>query len=143
VQVNHVIDQIAIAVEAGIKVYVIGVGPATNIRNLDKFAVAGGTDHYYPATSAAELDAALSAIVGQVASCTFGLATVPPDLANIAVYLDKQIVPRNDSDGWTLGLDSKSVIFAGSACEGIKSEKYKQVQVYFGCPDTQPPPVIP
>jgi hypothetical protein len=143
VQVNHVIAQIDTAVEAGITVYVIGVGPGTNLRNLDKFAVAGGTEHYYPATSATELNAALTSIVGQVSSCTYALTTPPPDLDNIAVYLDKQIVPRGDSNGWLLGQDSRSVVFVGSSCEGIKAEKYKQVQVYYGCPSTQPPTVIP
>jgi hypothetical protein len=143
VQVNHVISEIKAAVETGIKVFVIGLGPASSIRNLDKFAVAGSTDHYYPATSAAELGAALASIVGQVTSCTYALAATPPDPNNLAVYLDKQIVPRDGSNGWSLAQDQRSVLFSGSYCEGIKAEKYKQVQVYFGCPNTEPPTVIP
>jgi hypothetical protein len=143
VQVNHVVSEIKAAVAAGIKVYVIGMGPATNLRNLDKFAVAGDTDHYYPATSAAELSAALFSIVGQVASCTYALATPPPDPNNLAVYLDKQIVPRDASNGWVLGPDQRSILFTGSYCEGIKAQEYKLVQVYFGCPNTEPPAVIP
>lgn len=143
VQANHVIDEISAAAAAGIKVYVIGMGPSTNIRNLDKFAVAGETEHYYPATSAAELNAALSSIVGQVASCTFSLTSPPPDPNNIAVYLDKQIVPRDASNGWILSADQRSVLFVGSYCDGIKADGYKQVQVYFGCPDTEPPAIIP
>jgi hypothetical protein len=143
VQVNHVISEIKAAVEAGIKAYVIGLGPTANLRNLDKFAVAGNTEHYYPATSATELSAALSSIVGQVTSCTYTLAAPPPDPNNLAVYLDKQIVPRDGSNGWILAQDQRSVLFSGSYCEGIKAEKYKQVQVYFGCPNTEPPTVIP
>jgi hypothetical protein len=143
VQVNHVIAAIKVAVEAGIKVYVVGLGPTTNLRNLDKFAVAGGTGHYYPATSAVELNSALMTIVGEVASCVYGLAAPPPDPENIAVYLDKQIVPRDASNGWTLAQDLRSVLITGTYCEGIKAEKFKQVQIYFGCPDSQPPSVIP
>jgi hypothetical protein len=143
VQVNHVVSQIKSAVEADLKIYVVGMGPATSIRNLDKFAVAGGTDHYYPATSASELGAALLSIVGQVASCTYTLSDLPPDPNNVAVYLDKQIVPRDSAQGWILAQDQRSVLFTGIYCEGIKAEKYKQVQVYFGCPDTAPPTVIP
>jgi hypothetical protein len=143
VQANHVVDEITAGAAAGIKVYVIGMGPSTNIRNLDKFAVAGGTEHYYPATSAAELAAALSAIVGQVASCTFSFATPPPDPNNVAVYLDKQIVPRDGANGWTLGPDQRSVLFVGSYCDGIKAESYRQGQIYFGCPNLLPPTVIP
>jgi hypothetical protein len=62
---------------------------------------------------------------------------------HIAVYLDKQIVPRDGSNGWILAQDQRSVLFSGSYCEGIKAEKYKLVQVYFGCPNTEPPTVIP
>jgi hypothetical protein len=142
-QVNHVVDEIELAVEAGIKVYVVGLGPSTNLRNLDKFAVAGGTVHYYPATSADELSSALVTIVGQIASCEYELADAPPDPNNLGVYLDKQIVPRDASNGWTLGPTKRSVLFAGTYCEGIKAERYTQVQVYFGCPDSQPPSVIP
>lgn len=143
VQANHVIDEITAGAAAGIKVYVIGMGPASNIRNLDKFAVAGGTEHYYPATSAAELAAALSAIVGQVSSCTFSFASPPPDPNNVAVYLDKQIVPRDAANGWILAPDQRSVLFVGSYCDDIKAESYRQVQVYFGCPSVTPPTVIP
>ncbi len=142
-QVNHVVDEIEVALDAGIKVYVVGLGPSTNIRNLDKFAVAGGTGHYYPATSADELTSALLTIVGQIASCEYELASPPPDPGNLGVYLDKQIVPRDASNGWTLGPTQRSVLFSGTYCEGIKAEKYTQVQVYFGCPDSQPPSVIP
>jgi hypothetical protein len=143
VQTNHVIDEISAAAAAGIKVYVVGLGPSTNLRNLDKFAVAGQTEHYYPATSAAELEAALSAIVGQVASCTFSLASPPPDPNNLGVYLDKHIVPRASTDGWILAADHLSVTFVGSYCDGIKAGSYRQVQVYFGCPNSELPTFIP
>jgi hypothetical protein len=143
VQANHVVDEITTAAAAGIRVFVIGMGPATNLRNLDKFAVAGKTENYYPATSAAELGAALAAIVGQVASCTFALPSPPPDANNLAVYLDKQRVPQDATNGWILGADQRSVLFVGSTCDGIKAERYREVQVYFGCPGTTPPSVIP
>lgn len=143
VQVNHVISEINAATEAGIKVFVIGVGPTSGVRNLDKFAVAGGTQHYYPATSATELVQALASIVGQVASCTYTLSSIPPDPNNLGVYLDKQIVSRNVSDGWTLSPNQRSVVFSGSYCEGIRAEHYHQVQVYFGCPNGELPITIP
>ena len=74
---------------------------------------------------------------------SFSFVSPPPDPNNVAVYLDKQIVPRNSSNGWVLGTDQRSVSFVGSYCEGIKTASYKQVEVYFGCPNTVPPPVIP
>ena len=45
------------ALAAGFRVYVIGIGPS--VGNLDNFASAGGTGHFFPATSAADLAAAL------------------------------------------------------------------------------------
>jgi hypothetical protein len=49
----------------GIKTYVIGIGPSAG--NLTSFAQAGGTGNYFPATSPAQLTAALNTIVGEVA----------------------------------------------------------------------------
>ena len=78
-----------------------------------------------------------------MSSCTFSLSSPPPDPNNLAVYLDKQIVPRDASNGWMLATDQRSVLFVGSYCDGIKAESYQQVQVYFGCPGATPPSVIP
>ena len=51
---------IAAAKAAGFPVYVIGIGPSTG--NLDKFAVAGGTTNYFPATSPQAMTDAFASI---------------------------------------------------------------------------------
>lgn len=131
---------IASAYAAGIKVYVIGVGPSAG--NLDEMAKQGGTGQFYPALSPQSLLSALSAIVGTVASCVYTMTTPPPDPNNLGVYLDKQLVPQSSLDGWTLA-STNSVAFNGPTCERIKAGRYSQVQVLFGCPGSDLPQVIP
>jgi len=125
------LQAIATARAAGIKVYVIGVGPSAG--NLDEMARQGGTEKFYPALSPQSLVAALDTIVGMVASCVYTMNSIPPDPTNLGVYLDKQLVPQGTSDGWTLSGKS-SVVFGGATCERIKAGSFSQVQVLFGCP---------
>ena len=33
-------------------------------------------------------------------SCTIALPSAPPDLNNVAVYVDKQLVPKDPANGW-------------------------------------------
>lgn len=77
------------ALAAGFRVYVIGIGPS--VGNLDNFAKAGGTDHFFPATSATDLADALASISKVVSSCTFSMPHAPPDANNVAVYLDGKL----------------------------------------------------
>jgi hypothetical protein len=63
--VADAVKAIAIGAAAGIKTYVVGIGPS--VGNLTSFAQAGGTGDYFPATSPAQLAAALNTIVGDVA----------------------------------------------------------------------------
>lgn len=127
------LQAIAVARAAGIKVYVIGVGPSAG--NLDEMAAQGGTDRFYPALSAQSLVSALDTIVGIVASCVYTMSSVPPDPTNLGVYLDKQLVVQSASDGWTLN-GNNSVVFNGPTCERIKAGSFSRVQVLFGCPGT-------
>jgi hypothetical protein len=139
--VANTVAAIAAAAAAGIKTYVIGIGPSTG--NLDNFAAAGGTGTYFPATSPDALTAALSSIVVAVASCSFTMPSAPPDPSNLGVYLDKSTkVPLDPSDGYSLSPDNLTVTFNGSYCDGLKNGTYQVVQVFFGCPGEPPPSVI-
>lgn len=135
------LNAISAAAAAGFRVYVIGIGP--EVGNLDNFAKAGGTEHYYAATTPEALATALESIVGQVASCTYSLGKLPPDPNNIGVYLDKKLIPREGANGWSLAPGNAAVVFSGSYCEGIKNATYKNVQVLFGCPGVDIPIIIP
>jgi hypothetical protein len=148
ISIQDTADAIALALGVGIKTYVIGIGTSvigtgTSAGNLDNFATAGGTGNYFPATSPDALTAALSKIVGSVASCVFTMGAVPPDPDNLGVYLDKDTkVPRDTSNGYSLGADDVTITLNGSFCDGIKDGTYQVVQVFFGCPGGPPPPDI-
>src|ERR1017187_3059580 len=125
------------ALAAGFKAYVIGIGPS--VGNLDNFASAGGTGHYFPATSAADLANALAAISKAVSSCTFTMPQPPPDPNNIAVYVDGKLVAQDPADGWSFGATSQTVTINGSACSAITSGSASEVKVLFGCVGQAPP----
>jgi len=131
---------LAAALTAGYKTYVIGIGPS--VGNLDNFAQAGGTEHYYPATSAQDLADALAAISKAVSSCTFEMSQNPPDEENVAVYLDGALLPKDSTNGWSFGANPQTVVLNGTTCEQISSGAATKVQVLFGCPGQTPPQIL-
>ena len=138
--VQGTVDAITAARSAGFLVYVIGIGPS--VGNLDNFAQAGGTSHYYPASSPEDLTAAFAAISQAVTTCTFTAPTPPPDPNNVAVYLDKNYIPKDAANGWSFGSNNQTIVLNGSSCDKITSGAASNVQILFGCPgDTQPPPM--
>ena len=132
------IDAITAAKAAGFSVYVIGIGPS--VGNLDSFAAAGGTNNYYPATSPQALSDAFASISKLVATCVFTSAAPPPDPDNIAVYLNKQLVAKDDSNGWSFGAGTETITLNGPPCDEVMTNAGASVQILFGCPGGPPPP---
>ncbi len=129
----------AAAYAAGFPVYVVGIGP--NLANLTQLAQSGGTKDYYPVSSPQQLTDAFASISKLVASCTFTLSATPQDANNVAVYLDKNLVPKDDANGWSFGANSKSIELHGTTCAKVTSGDATTVQVLFGC--ASPPQFIP
>jgi len=129
------------AADAGFPVYVVGIGPS--VGNLDSMAQNGGTSTYYPASSPQQLNDALAAISKVVASCSFTSTTPPPDLSLVYVYVDKQIVPKDASNGWAFGADNSTIVLHGSVCDAVMAGTSKLVEIVFGCPGIAPSEVIP
>jgi len=138
--VDGTVAALQAALAAGFRAYVIGIGPS--VGNLDNFARAGGTDHYFPATSAAELASALAAISKAVSSCTFTMSQSPPDPNNVAVYVDGKLIAQDQANGWTFGASNQTVMLNGTACDAITSGAASKVQVLFGCAGQAPPDTI-
>ena len=135
------VTAIQAASAAGFPVYVIGIGPS--VGNLDNFAQAGGTNHYYPATSPQDLADAFADISQLVTTCTFTLSLDPDaDLDNVAVYLDKNLVQKDGTNGWSFGAGNQTVVLNGSSCEKVKSGAASKVEILVGCGGT-PPGTIP
>ena len=130
---------------AGIKTYVLGFGGGfADDSVLNNSAIAGqvpkpgGPPHYYAANNAAELDAALQAIAGGIVipSCSFSLATLPPDPDNVTVTLDGMVVPRstNHTNGWDYYPDAGTITFFGTYCDMIQAGGAAEVSFEYGCP---------
>ncbi len=144
----------AVAAQAarGYGTFVVGInniaGAAGNAAatTLTDMSTAGmhpraGTPNYYVVTNTAELVTALGAIGTQVASCTFNLATAPPDPTNVVVLGDGKMVPKDAVNGWTYGAGMMSVTLTGTYCQDVMNSVIKNVEVLFGCNGI--PPTIP
>jgi hypothetical protein len=130
---------ITAAYQAGFKVYVIGIGPQSALKNLSSFALAGGTTDYYPASSPQDLTNALLAISHAIAECTFTVTAPKDGTSNVAVYLNGQPAPSTD---WTYTASTQTIAITGATCDTIKNGTPPQtVQVYFGC--EEPPSSVP
>jgi hypothetical protein len=136
--VQGTVTSIGLAYTAGFPTFVIGVGIETG--NLDNFATAGGTTNYYPATSPDQLTAALNAIVGTVASCTFALGSAPPDPNNIVIEFngDHNLRPPRDTthtNGWDYTSPAHNAIQVyGPWCDNVTNGSYTTTKVIMGCP---------
>lgn len=138
--VQGTLAAITAARSAGFLVYVVGIGPS--VGNLDMFATVGGTTHYFPATSPQDLTNAFATISRSVTTCTFALAQTPPDPNNVAVYLDGNLMPKDDPNGWSFAANSQTAVLTGTSCDAITAGTATQVQVLFGCPGSLPPPTL-
>jgi hypothetical protein len=139
------VTSITAAKEAGFPVYVIGIGPAGNLPNLDKFAKAGGTGTYYSVSSPKALTDAFASISKSVASCTYTSTSAPPDPNNIAVYLNGSPVAQGSTNGWSFGANHQTIVLNGTSCDTIMSSSGSaSVKIWFGCAGVAPPAsVIP
>jgi hypothetical protein len=132
------------AVAAGYRVFVIGVGPEA--ANLTSLAQAGGTDKFYSALTPDALSSALSSIVTTVAAgCTYELPSAPADPNAVGVFVDKSVIPQDDSEGWSYQSGSSTTIaIHGTYCDDLTSGKKTQVEIFLPCKASDPiPSVIP
>jgi len=114
------------------------IGTGTSAANLDAFAQAGRTGNHYPAQSSDELTNALVSI-SKEATCTFAIAATPPDPNQVAVYLGKNMVPQDASNGWSFGASPQIILLHGGFCDRALSELSDTVQVLFSCGEPLPP----
>lgn len=133
-------DAIAALHDEGVRTFVIGMpGTETYQDLLDTLAIAGGTARgsegaYYPVTDSEALLDTLQELGGKVSlSCTVELNEVPPDPAQVNVFLDDTLIGFDEVDGWSW-LDTGTVQLNGEACELAETGQILQIQVVAGCP---------
>jgi len=137
------IAAVGAAAKAGIPSFIVGIATAGSDANdtLNEMAIQGGRPRndatkYYPVSNKDDLVAALGLITGQIASCTFPLATLPPQPDNVRVNVDGAKLNRDTTQagGWDYGPGGKSVVLYGPNCEALKDGSAKNVQILYGCP---------
>jgi len=128
---------------AGIHVIIVGIpGSETYAGVLDAMALAGGsqkpTAPFYEQVTDLDALGEVLAEIGKVAvSCEFELADPPTEQGMTNVYLDQEVLPYNDVDGW-VWKPPATVRLLGAACDRLKSGQVKQVQIVSGCPTEMP-----
>jgi len=137
------IQAVAAAAAMGIPTFVIGIATTGDVADLtlSQMATAGmrprtGDPKYYPVSNKDDLVATLTMIGGQIASCTFGLGSRPPDPTNIAVTADGARIMKDSShsNGWDYGTGQTSIQLFGTWCDKAKAGTIKDVKAIFGCP---------
>jgi hypothetical protein len=124
---------------AGINVFIVGIpGSETYAGVLDLMAKAGGSTNaaspfYYQVTDLSALGEALAAISSVTVKCEYSLLDPPSEQGMTNVYLDQQMLPYDDPDGW-VWMPPSTVALLGEACARLKNGEVKQVQIVSGCP---------
>ena len=120
---------------AGVPVYVIGMA-GVNEMAMESIAVAGGTDnpgdrtrHWFPASDAAAITAALRDIAAASISCTFavsdsGMGTPDFDRASVVMTVDGSdtVLPKGAGNGFTVRTGaSPTLTLHGTSCDNLQA----------------------
>jgi hypothetical protein len=58
----------------------------------------------------------------------------PPEVNNVAVYVNGAKVDQDASNGWTFGAGTQEVVLTGDYCAKMSTGDEVDVQILFGCP---------
>ena len=151
-----VLAQIEALSAAGIATFVVGIPGTENYASyLDTFATAGGraqvggaTQYYAVSESGgvAGLESVFTDITTQlINSCDVQLSRVPPNLQDVNVAVNCEVLPRATfadsgaspvSGDWDLDTATSppTVRLLGSTCDYITQTGAERIDVLFGCP---------
>ncbi|HEU5076329.1 MAG TPA: hypothetical protein VFU02_19185 [Polyangiaceae bacterium] len=145
------IQQVEALTAAGITTFVVGIPgsdqPAYQAV-LDVLAERGGapaadeSPKYYQVTDASELSETLISLTSElVTSCELALHEVPPDLDEVNVFVNDEVVPKLGDDGWEYDHSTTppTIVIKGETCATIESQGVQSVLVEFGCPTIEIP----
>jgi hypothetical protein len=133
------------ALDHGVPTYVIGIhdpgeqklGAVLNtLADAGGRPKAGGGDHYYAASSAPELNDALTAIRDQVGHCTYLTTSIPDGAGSITVTLDGQPLPYDETgkNGWMWGDEANGeLVIVGDACAALSKEDSPKLVAEVHC----------
>jgi hypothetical protein len=141
-----VVQKIKSLADAGVPTFVIGIpGTESYADYLNAFASAGGVPNpsmppaYYAVSAEGGVDGltrTFSNITTHlVRSCDVDLGAAAPDRRLVNVAVDCTIVPYEAGAGWNIDPDAPTTLaLAGEACERVKREGARRIDVVYGCP---------
>ena len=138
------VNAMTAVLESGVYTFVVGLatsGPAA--MALDQLATSGGMPRagfpaYYPASSSADLIAAMNALVASTAGCLFAVPPPPTNdgvtsRSSIGVVVGSQQIPQDAMNGWTYTDTTLSAIqLHGASCDTVRNTD-AAVSVIFHC----------
>jgi hypothetical protein len=137
--------QVKALADASVTTFVVGI-PGSDEEAyesvLDALALAGGapasatSPSFYQVQDATALSETLVSLTTDlVNSCELVLASPPPDASKVNVFVNDEVIPRLEEDGWDYDdvADPKAIIITGDVCAQIESEGVESVRVEYGC----------
>jgi len=142
-------SQVAALAQAGITSFVVGIPGSEAYEDvLDALAEAGGapvgttSPKFYQVEDAEALSDTLASLTTNlVNSCELTLASPPPDIGKVNVFVNDEPIARFDENGWDFDNPAapKTVIIMGETCAQIESEGVQSVRVEYGCKTIEVP----
>lgn len=147
------IQAVANLADAGIKTFVIGIpGTEAYADTLDALAGQSGVENpdappSYFAVSAQDGVEGLTSVLtkvttGLITSCKLQLEEEPPNIKDVFVVVDGELIKQDDPDGWAESDPSTSpptIVLQGATCEKLETEGAGYINVSYGCPNYDPP----
>jgi hypothetical protein len=140
-----VVEQLEALSAAGIPTFVVGIpGTEKYAEYLETFAVSGGVVNpngppaYYAVSASGGVEQLTQTFVDitthLVRSCDVDLGEAPREKKLVNVAVDCEIVPFAEGAGWDIDPEMPTqLVIAGEACDRLKSEGARRVDVVYGC----------
>lgn len=147
------VEAVKVLADKGIKTFVVGIpGTEAYADTLDAVAEQSGVENpnappsYFAVSAdagAAGLESVLGAITtGLIRSCELRLEEEPPNIDEVFVVIDGELIKPKDPDGWAQSdpiTSPPTIMLQGATCEKLEKEGAEYINVSYGCPAYDPP----
>jgi hypothetical protein len=146
------IQAVADLAAEGIKTFVIGIpGTEAYAATLDALAEESGVENpdappsYFAVSSEGGADGLANVLskvtTGLITSCQLQLEEEPPNINDVFVVIDGDLISKDVEDGWAESDPATSpptIVIQGATCEKLESEGAEYINVSYGCPNFDP-----
>lgn len=146
------VDAVKALADKSIKTFVVGIpGTEAYADTLDAVAEQSGVENpdappsYFAVSvdaGAAGLESVLGAITtGLIRSCELRLEEEPPNIKDVYVVIDGELIKQGDADGWAPSdpvTSPPTIMLQGATCEKLETEGAEYINVSYGCPNFDP-----